>query len=386
MNNKEIRALFPMANQVVYLDSAALVLKPQTAIDAMVDFYTNKSISSRTSDTKIGYLVNQKINQVRQKVADLLDADSSEIIFTSGTTESINNFAYMFSQTLTQGDIVLLSAYNHSSNMIVWIELSKKYGFTVEIVENLYENIRKGVKLVSLSQETNNFNANFNIEKIAQKAHEVGAFVFNDAAQAISHDKVSLKVVDGIAFSSNKFYGPTGIGVLAIKKEFLIKLKPAKFGGGTVVDVPKDHNNWTMRNTISAFEPGTPDLAGFFMFDAALDFFNSIGYQKTQAILDELANYLYDRLTEVEGLKIHTKRGDYITLVTFEKYGTQDVATYLGSKDIYTISGIFCAPYLRNIYENHSYLRISLGIYNNYEDIDKLIEALEQGDYYEAIF
>nr|WP_322958803.1 aminotransferase class V-fold PLP-dependent enzyme [Mycoplasmopsis canis]WQQ12127.1 aminotransferase class V-fold PLP-dependent enzyme [Mycoplasmopsis canis] len=383
MNNK-IREQFPILNEITYFDSAALVLKPKIAVDAISEFYTSKSISTRTADTPIGSLINSKIDSVRSKIASLLDADANEVIFTSGTTESINLFVKMFGKLLKENDVILLNSYNHSSNIIPWIEIAKEIKAIVKMSENLVSDIRtlNNIKIVSLSQETNNFAQDFNLNEIYQEASKKDIYVFNDAAQAISHHKVSLTNSHGIAFSTNKFYGPTGLGALVIQKDLLKKLSPAKFGGGTVNEINKNLA-WTAKTNIRAFEPGTPDLAGIYMFDKSLDFFNSIGYDKTQQILRDLSYYLHEKLSKLKNVEVFSRPGDFICLLNVKGIHPQDVATYLGSKNIYTISGIFCAQYLRNLHSEHSYLRISLGIYNNYQDIDKLVEELENGgDFY----
>ncbi|MHA3826147.1 aminotransferase class V-fold PLP-dependent enzyme [Mycoplasma sp. BRA285] len=382
MNQNDIRKQFPILDKITYFDSAALVLKPKEASDAIYDYYCNKSISSRTADTPLGNEVNSTINRVRNKVANLLEAQDNEIIFTSGTTESINLFVNMFASLLEEGDEVLLSAYNHSSNLIPWIEAAKKSNAKVKISQNILQDINSKTKVVALSHETNNFNQNFDVKTIAAKAHEVGAILFDDAAQAIAHQQVSLKEVDAIAFSTNKFYGPTGMGVLAIRSNILSQLRPVKFGGGSVNAIDKNAC-WNPKQSIAVFEPGTPDIAGFFMFDKSLDFFQSVGYKQTQEILKELSTYLHEQLAQLPNVEVFTHAGDYIALINVKNINAQDVATYLGSKNIYTIAGIFCAPYLRNIQETYSFLRISLGIYNNKEDIDKLIDALKNGgDFY----
>lgn len=383
IDNTKIRKSFPVANQITYFDSAALVLKPQVAIDAMTNFYQNISISSRTADTSRGNLVNQTIIKVRKMVANLLDGQTEEIIFTSGTTESINLFCYMYQEQVGKGDVILVSAYNHSSNIIPWLELGKRSGAQIIISENLIDDYDKyKPKLVSISHETNNFHIDYDLDLLLSKTKQDGVILFCDAAQSISHQKVSLDVFDVIVFSTNKFYGPTGMGVLAVKSNLLKNLKPAKFGGGSVSAIQKN-GIWIARNGANFFEPGTPDIAGFFMFEKSLEFFNSVGYEQTQAILTDLSNYLHKKLSELKNVALFSKPGDFIALINVKDVNAQDVATYLGTKEIYTIAGIFCAPYLRNIKDSYSYLRISLGIYNNYEDVDKLVEAIANGgDFY----
>ncbi|WP_036452816.1 aminotransferase class V-fold PLP-dependent enzyme [Mycoplasma buteonis] len=382
MQNKEIRNQFPLANQITYFDNAALVLKPQSAIDAVTDFYTNKSISSRTADTPLGNEVNNTLHRVREKVATLLDCQSSEIIFTSGTTESLNNFAWMVEPLLNEGDEILLSVNNHSSNIVPWIEVAKKTGAKVVYSEDIESHLSAKTKILAISQESNNFQNQFEFDALIAKARSFNAIIVADAAQAIIHQKVSLQKVDVAVFSCNKFYGPTGLGVLAIRKNLLAKLSPAKFGGGSITEIKKD-STWGLRQTITAFEPGTPNLAAFFMFDKALDFFNSVGYQKTQNILEDLSQYLHSKLAKLSNVKVYSNPGDYIAILNVKGIHPQDVATYLGSKNIYTRAGIFCALYMRNVLTEDSFLRISLAIYNTYEDIDKLVYELEHGgDFY----
>ncbi|WP_322910661.1 aminotransferase class V-fold PLP-dependent enzyme [Mycoplasmopsis felis] len=382
--NNDIRKQFDILNKITYFDSAALVLKPKIAIDAIHNYYENISISSRTQDTPLGNLVNQTIFNVRQKVANLIDAKINEIIFTSGTTESINLFVNMFSHLLKPKDVILLHSYNHSSNLVPWIEIAKKTKAIIKISDDVELDLikTKNIKILALSQETNNFNKSFDFSLISKICKEKKIWLFNDAAQAISHSKVSLNLFDIVVFSTNKFYGPTGMGILAIKEDLLKKLRPVKFGGGTVNEINKDHS-FVLKTDISVFEPGTPDIAGFFMFDKGLDFFNSIGYQRTQNILKNLSIYLHKKLMKLKNINVYSKPGHYIALINVKNINPQDVATYLGQKNIYTIAGIFCAQYLKNVVSEHSFLRISLGIYNNYDDIDKLVDELEKGgDFY----
>ncbi|WP_027120978.1 aminotransferase class V-fold PLP-dependent enzyme [Mycoplasma leonicaptivi] len=385
IDNKNIRDQFPILKNIVYFDSAALVLKPKEAIESINDYYLNKSISSRTADTPLGNEVNYVIKNVRSKVAKLLNGSDDEIIFTSGTTESINLFVNMFADLLQPNDIILLDSYNHSSNIIPWIEMSKNKKVKIIMSTNLIDDIKNyqnKIKLVSLSQETNNISNGISMKDIYNECKKNNILLFNDAAQAISHSEVLFDFSDIIVFSTNKFYGPTGMGVLAIKLNLLKRLRPKKFGGGSVDEIDV-LGNWTPKKTIQLFEPGTPDLAGFFMFNKSLDFFNSIGYPKTQEILFDLSNYLYKKLSELNNIKIYSKPGDYIFLINVNGVNSQDVATYLGSKNIYTIAGIFCAHNIRNILNEHSFVRISLGIYNDYSDIDKLVEELKNGgDFY----
>ncbi|ENY69590.1 Nitrogen fixation protein NifS [Mycoplasmopsis bovigenitalium 51080] len=378
---KHLRNQFPMAKKIVYLDSAALVLKPNDAIKAVNNFYKNYSVSVRTSNSPLGIKNDLLIKNLRQKVAKLLltNLEETSIIFTSGTTASLNNFAQMYSNSIEKGDEILLSAHNHSSNFIPWIEVAKLKNATIKVSQNMIEDINKNTKIIALSQITNNFHIDFDLNEIYAKAQKYNAIVVNDAAQAIVNEQVSMQNADVVAFSTNKFYGPTGVGVLAVKNNLLKKLSPNIYGGGSVLGIAKDCN-WIQNNSIEGFEPGTANFAGLHMFDAALTFFNqNIGYEKTNKIIRDLSNYTHKILKKVKNIEIYSKPGDHIVLFNIKQHDSHDVAHYLGTQNIYVRSGVFCAHYLKNIYNENSYVRVSLGIYNNKKDIKRLVEALNNG-------
>ncbi|UVD81944.1 aminotransferase class V-fold PLP-dependent enzyme [Mycoplasma iguanae] len=375
---KDYRHLFPMAEKITYLDNSALVLKPISVIEAGNDFYTNYSISPRTADSRLGIEVNQKIEETRAMTADLIDGYPEEIIFTSGTTESLNLFAQMSQQFLKEDDEILISSYNHSSNIIPWIEVAKNTKSKIIYSENILEDINSKTKIVTLSQVTNNINQFFDMDAIYQKVQENGAILINDAAQAVAHEKITFENSDIIAFSANKLYGPTGLGVLAIKKELLQLLKPTKFGGGAVNEII-DSNQWTAKEGVKAFEPGTINIAAVWQFHAAIKFFTEIGLDYVQEKLSSIAKYLYDQLSKIQNVEIASKRGDFLTLFNIKGFNSQDIASYLGHKDIYVRAGTFCSKLIPYITQRSSFVRISLAIYNNKSDIDTLIKAIKEG-------
>ncbi|MBW0594856.1 aminotransferase class V-fold PLP-dependent enzyme [Mycoplasmopsis anatis] len=379
---KEIREEFPILNNIVYFDNAAQSLKPVSAIEAIKTYYTYESVSVRTGDTPLGNKINQIYKQTKQKIAELINSDPEQIIYTSGTTDSLNTFALMFSQIIQPNKKILISAYNHSSNMLPWIELAKSRNIQFEITEEILDKIDDNVQLICLSQSTNNFDVKYNIEEIYTKAQKFGAIVLNDAAQSITHEKVDQNYADVIAFSTNKLLGPSGLGILAIKKDLLKKIRPTRFGGGSVHEIAPD-GTWIPKETIQAFEPGTPNIAAIYMFNKSLDLFLRIGYDNIQKILLELSNYLYEKLSKLKNVEIYSKKGSIITLFNIKNINAQDVATYLGTKNIYVNAGIFCAPFVRNIKSERSYVRVSLAIYNNFGDIDKLVNEIKNGgDFY----
>lgn len=180
------------------------------------------------------------------------------------------------------------------------------------------------------------------MKKIHQKSKKYGAYLINDAAQAIAHEKVSLNDCDVIVFSSNKIYGPTGMGALVIEKDLLEKIVPQKWGGGQVQSIGSGCE-WSAKNDIKKFEPGTPNFAGIFQFNAAIDFINSLGYELINKLETAVANYCYDELKTIDGIEIDSKRGDKIILFNIKNIPSQDIASYLGHNNIYVRSGVFCA-------------------------------------------
>ncbi|WP_029906086.1 aminotransferase class V-fold PLP-dependent enzyme [Mycoplasmopsis opalescens] len=376
----KLRKFFPMADKITYLDSAALMLKPIQAIEASNDFYSNNSVSIRTINSPLGIKNYELIKLVKSKIRKLVNAsDDDKVIFTSGTTESLNSLARSMSSLIKNDDNIIIDAQNHSSNFIPWIELAKRKNAKTLVKQGVLDSINANTKIVAISQLTNNLSHNNNIKDIYKVAKKHNTFIINDAAQAIVYEPVDMNYCDAIAFSCNKFYGPTGLGVLVIKKELFDQIKPSSFGGGSVTHISED-NDYSLTTGESAFESGTPNFAGIWMFNAALDFFNEyLGYEKSNSILKELSHYAFTKLSSLKNVEIYTKDYEHIILINVKNVDSHDVAHYLGTKNIYVRSGIFCAHYLKNLYAPNSYIRISLAVYNNFEDIDKLVYALENG-------
>lgn len=375
--NKWIKDFPMLKNNLVYLDNAALILKPKVVIDAINDYYTNKSISNRTQDSIIGIEVNSKIVSTRNKVAKLLGCKDNEIIFTSGTTDSLNYASSLLENLIKKGDEILLSKLNHSSNIIPWLELAKRTGAKIVLSIELTKDITKKTKLVCLAQVNNSFQSKENIDEVYKKCQEVGAYLLNDAAQSIAYQKTSFENADIIVFSTNKFYGPTGLGILAMRREILDQCEAKRYGGGSV-DYITANNEWKSKDSILMHEPGTMHLAGIFGFNAALDYFNSLDLKEINSYIDDLAKYLFDELSKIDNLRIASKRGDSIVLFWMKGSEPQDVSSFLGHHNIYVRSGIFCNQYLKRI-KDKSYIRISLSFYNTKDDIDKLCHALRNG-------
>lgn len=390
MSYKKMFPMFKNNKNIVYFDNSALTFKPKLVIKSINDFYTKYSVSTRTSDSTLGIKMSNLISQTKNNIGSLIDAKENEIIFTSGTTESLNLIIRMLSKIIFDGEI-LLSYYNHSSNIVPFIEIFKNSNIKINYfsdMNSLLKLINNKTKIISLSQITNNFNVAYDLETIYKLCKEKNIILINDAAQVITHQKISLYNSDVIVFSGNKLYGPTGVGVLCVKEDLLKKLEPQKWGGGQVQNI--DYNAWTAKNSIYKYEPGTLNFAGILGLNAAINFIKLISYKKINQIENELANYLYDELNKLDNIVIESKRGDLILLFNVKNIPSQDVASYLGHKNVYVRSGIFCAHMVtknNDIKYKNSYIRISISFYNTKRDVDILVKTLKKGgDFLEFLY
>ena len=390
MDYKKMFPMFKNNRNIVYFDNSALTFKPKLVIKSINDFYTKYSVSTRTSDSTLGIKISNLISQTKNNIGFLIDAKENEIIFTSGTTESLNLIIRMLSKIIFDGEI-LLSYYNHSSNIVPFIEIFKNSNIKINYfsdMNSLLKLINNKTKIISLSQITNNFNVAYDLETIYKLCKEKNIILINDAAQVIAHQKISLHNSDVIVFSGNKLYGPTGVGVLCVKEDLLRKLEPQKWGGGQVQNI--DYNVWTAKNSLYKYEPGTLNFAGILGLNAAVNFIKLISYKKINQIENKLANYLYDELSKLDNIVIESKRGDLILLFNVKNIPSQDVTSYLGHKNIYVRSGIFCAHMItknNNIKYKNSYIRISISFYNTKRDVDILVKTLKKGgDFLEFLY
>lgn len=390
MSYKKMFPMFKNNKNIVYFDNSALTFKPKLVIKSINDFYTKYSVSTRTSDSTLGIKMSNLISQTKNNIGSLIDAKENEIIFTSGTTESLNLIIRMLSKIIFDGEI-LLSYYNHSSNIVPFIEIFKNSNIKINYfsdMNSLLKLINNKTKIISLSQITNNFNVAYDLETIYKLCKEKNIILINDAAQVITHQKISLHNSDVIVFSGNKLYGPTGVGVLCVKEDLLRKLEPQKWGGGQVQNI--DYNAWTAKNSLYKYEPGTLNFAGILGLNAAVNFIKLISYKKINQIENKLANYLYDELSKLDNIVIESKRGDLILLFNVKNIPSQDVTSYLGHKNIYVRSGIFCAHMItknNNIKYKNSYIRISISFYNTKRDVDILVKTLKKGgDFLEFLY
>ena len=380
---------FKMLNKsIIYFDSAATSFKPNCVTESIVDYYTNYTANAHRGDYDISYEVDTKYEGVREKVRDFINADKvEEIVFTSGTTESLNMIVKgFFSNYLKDNDEVLLTKAEHASNVLPWFTINKdikiKY---IELdnglvtLDNVKKSITPNTKVISLAQITNVLGDERPIKEITKYAHEKGILVVMDAAQSAPHIKIDVKDldIDFMGFSGHKMCGPTGIGVLYAKKELLEKIEPLKTGGGMNNDFESD-KTYRYKEIPYRLEAGTPNIEGVIGLGSAIDYINSIGIDNIEKYVIELRSYAIEKLNKLDNIEIYNKDIKSSTIV-FNVKGvhSQDTATYLNKHGICVRAGNHCAKILKEELGVTNTCRISLYFYNTKEDIDTLVKILD---------
>ena len=386
---------FPMLKQdIIYFDNAATTLKPYSVINKIKDYYENYSANTHRGDYDISFKVDNEYENVRDLVKDFINAKyNEEIIFTSGTTDSINLVAEgFFRKLLEPNDEILITSAEHASNVMPWFRLESDLGCKVKLIEldsnyhvtidNIKNAITPNTKVISLAQITNVIGDIRPIKEICKLAHDNNIFVIVDAAQSIGHMKVDVQDldVDFLAFSAHKMYGPTGVGVLYGKIDLLEELVPTKLGGGMneSFDTP---NEMLFKDLPLRLEAGTPNIAGVIGLGEAIKYINKIGINNIKDKEKSLRDYLVDKLIKINHIDLINIEGDS-GIVSFNVDGvfSQDVAFYLNKYQICVRAGNHCAKILKNATHITNSVRVSLAFYNTTSEIDSLIELLTNKD------
>lgn len=386
---------FPMLrNDIIYFDNGATTFKPQTVIDKVVEYYSFYTSNAHRGDYKTSIKVDMEYEGARNIVQDFINAKHrEEIIFTSGTTESLNMIANgFFGELLEPGDEVLITKSEHASNVLPWFRLQNELGIKVNYIplddnhyvtlENIKKSINSNTKVISLAQITNVIGDIRPIKEICKLAHENDIFVVCDAAQSAPHIKIDVQDldVDFLAFSGHKMLGPTGIGVLYGKKELLNNLVPTNFGGG-MNESFDDPNSIYLKELPTRLEAGTPNIAGAIGLGEAIKYLENIGMNKVQEYEHELRNYLINKLIDIKHIDIIDIESDAgIVAFNVDDIFSQDVAVYLDKYNICVRAGNHCAKILKDEVGVKNTCRISLYIYNTKEEIDRLVELLRDKD------
>lgn len=393
-----IKKDFPVLNQIVndeplvYLDNAATTQKPLKVLAAIKDYYENDNANVHRGVHTLAERATEKYEAAREKVRQFINAKSTkEVLFTRGTTTSINWVAQFAGQILKTGDEIVISIMEHHSNIVPWQEVAKKTGAILKFVylkdgqldmDDLRKKITNQTKFVSIAHVSNVLGIINPVEEITKIAHEHGAYMAVDGAQSTPHMAIDLQKmdVDFFAFSGHKMMGPTGIGVLYGKEELLNQFEPVEFGGEMIDFVYESHSTWT--ELPWKFEAGTPNIAGAIALGAAIDYIQELGIDQIHQHEIELIDYLMPKLQEIEGLKIYgtkdnVKRGGLIAF-NIEGLHPHDVATALDMEGVAVRAGHHCAQPLLNYLETPATARASFYLYNTKADCDKLVEALKK--------
>ena len=399
---ENIRKDFPILKRkvrdnkpLVYLDNASTTQKPKQVIDAITNYYNNYNANIHRSVYSIAEEATEAYEKVRDKVAKFLNISKrEEIIFVRGTTEGINLVAYAWGRKyIKEGDIIVTTEYEHHSNIVPWQLLVKEKGAKLEYIEiddngelildQLDKYLATGkVKLVVFSLMSNVLGTISDAEKIISKCHEAGVKTLVDAAQAVPHMSVDVTKLgcDFFAFSAHKMLGPTGIGVLWVRKSVLETMDPFHGGGDMIREVHKYETTWN--DLPYKFEAGTPNIAGVIGFGSAIDYLSQLGMETVRKHEMELTQYALDKMSQIKGIVIYgpkdvSKRGGVISF-NFHDVHPHDVATIVDREGIAIRSGHHCAQVLMEKLDVAATNRASFYIYNTKQDVDKLIQSLEK--------
>tara|TARA_R110000782_G_scaffold151398_2_gene244067 strand:- start:132 stop:1346 length:1215 start_codon:yes stop_codon:yes gene_type:complete len=392
---KKIREDFPILKRkvngkpLVYLDNAATSQTPQQVINVIVDYYQNYNANIHRGVHTLSQEATDKYEQARNKIQKHFNAAKPyEIIFTSGTTHSINLVANGFSSLIKKGDEILVSAMEHHSNIVPWQMLCERTGAILKVIPmnqegelrmDVYEELLSNMtKLVFCNHISNALGTINPIEEIIEKAHKVGAAVLIDGAQAAPHLVADVQAldVDFYTCSAHKICGPTGVGMLYGKEDWLIKLPPYQGGGEMIAEVTFEKT--TYAGLPHKFEAGTPNICGGIAFGAGLDYMNAIGFKEIAKYEHELLEYATQELLKIDGLKIYGTAKNKTSVISFNIEGIHpyDIGSILDKLGIAVRTGHHCAQPIMDFYKIPGTVRASFAFYNTREEVDVLISGV----------
>ena len=376
----------------IYLDSASTSQKPEFVIDAISSYYSSYAANIHRALYEIGEKATDKYEKVREKVKQFINVpDSHVVIFTGGTTESINLIAYSWgSNNLSNGDQILITEMEHHSNIVPWQLLCSRSNASLNYIPikkdgtlelgKLKENILPKTKLISLTHQSNVFGTINPLNNIIDEAKKIGAITVIDGAQAVPHMKVDIKKLgcDFYAFSGHKMLGPTGVGVLIARKNILEEIDPFMGGGEMINSVNMDESTW---NEVPwKFEAGTPNIAQVIGLGAAIDYIQKIGIENIHQHEQELLHYGLDLLDQNKDVTLYGKADNRGAVIPFnlENIHPHDLAKFLDTDGICIRAGHHCAQPIMNKLGVSATARASFYLYNTKEDIEKLVEGIEK--------
>lgn len=382
---------FPMLQQnIVYFDNAATTLKPKRVIDAMNEYYLKHTSNIHRGDYDSAVQTNKLYDHVRNIVSKFVNCDSSEVIYTSGATMSINMvvFGYMNSH-LKKGDEILISKAEHASNILPWMKLCEKVGTVLKYVplndnyELTLDSIKKCVtaktRVISLAHVTNVLGDVRDIQAIGEFARENNILFHVDGAQSVPHMPVDFKksCIDFLSFSGHKMCGPTGVGILVGRYDLLKEMEPVFYGGGMNSSF-EGNLTYELKDVPVKFEAGTPPIAEVIGLGEAINYLMEIGMDKIHNYEIELKKYLISKLKDIPNLILYNEdMNSGILAFNIDGVFAQDTSVYLNHYNICVRAGNHCAKLLKDEMNIRNTVRVSMYFYNNYEEIDRFVEALK---------
>ena len=392
---EKIRKDFPILNRkvngkpLVYFDNAATSQKPQVMMDAIVDYYSNYNSNIHRGVHTLSQEATSAYEEARIKIQNHFNAANPyEIILTSGTTHSINMVATGFTSLLNTGDEIIVSALEHHSNIVPWQMLCERTGAELKVIPmtlkgeldmDAYERLlSEKTKLVFVNHVSNALGTINPIKKIIDRAHDFGAAVLIDGAQATPHIKPDVQELDCEFYtcSAHKLCGPTGVGMIYGKESWLNKLPPYQGGGEMISEVTFEKT--TYADLPHKFEAGTPNIAGVIAFGVALDYMNGIGLEQIAAYENELLEYATKKLLEIDKVVLYGTSKEKAAVISFNIEGIHpyDIGSIIDKLGIAVRTGHHCAQPIMDYYKIPGTVRASFSFYNTKEEIDLFIEAL----------
>lgn len=385
---------FAMLNKdIVFFDNGATTLKPKCVVNKMMEYYMEYTSNIHRGDYDAAIKTNQLYDDSRNVVAKFINAQSNEVIFTSGTTMSINMVVFGFMEKyLKAGDEVLLTRSEHASNVLPWIKLSEKKGIVLKYmelnddyalsVESVLKAINSKTKVISIAHVTNVIGDVRDIDKIGEICADKKILFCVDGAQSVPHMKVDFKKskIDFLSFSGHKMCGPTGVGCLVVKEKYLNEMEPLCYGGGMNQYFESD-GSYELKKGVTKFEAGTPAIAEVIGLREAILYLMNIGMDNIHKYEVNLKKYLVSELKKIKNIRIYNENSESgILAFNIDGVFPQDSSVYLNHYNIYVRAGNHCTKMLKDEIGTKNTVRISMYFYNTKEDVDKLVDVLKRSD------
>lgn len=385
---------FPMLNQdIVYFDNGATTLKPQCVIDSVVRYMREHTSNIHRGDYDAAVITNKLYDNTREVVANFVNCNPNEVVFTSGTTMSINMIVFGFmKKVLKAGDEVLITKSEHASNILPWWKLKEDIGINIKFMDlnenyeltldSVEKSITDKTKVISIAHVTNVIGDVRDVASIGKLCHDKNIYFCVDGAQSVPHMMEDFKNsnIDFLSFSGHKMCGPTGVGVLVGKYELLKKMDPLCYGGGMNNSFEADFS-YELKDVPTRLEAGTPPIAEVIGLREAILYLSSIGMDKIHQHEMELKKYLVEKLEHISNIKVYNKNSNSgILAFNIDDVFAQDSSIYLNHYKIFVRAGNHCAKILKDEIGIKNTVRVSMYFYNTFEDVDKLVKALEQSE------